>query len=357
MVSPPRHRVERVRLPVVFALVVGAVAVLAFTRFVPGPDEGVTDPAGDDGLEDGAPDGGVPQHEDPQDRAWLSGSAGPTVVDGSLEQWRGSPVEIAGYWADSNEGMVELWQLRPGEKYADWPHPMDVAIGAIDEHESWAEAAGGAYDDRWREALRNLADLRGDVQAPTYLRFAHESNGDWYPWRVDAESAEDFVASWRRFRSIQLEEYPDVQLVFNVNSESVGSRVDWRETFPGSEHVDVFSVDYYNQHPWVNTREDWEEAIEEIDDYGAPKGLEQHRRFAEDAGLPLAISEWSNNARKGDAPVFMEQLHAYLQEHAGDGPGEVIYEIHFNIDQDHNAWAVYPNTRMPRSAEVYRRLW
>jgi hypothetical protein len=350
MPTPARHHLERYRRPVVLALVVGAVVVLAVTQLVARPDR--------DGVELGAgPQGDVTEPEGSQERSWLSGSAGPTVVDGSLEQWRGTPVEIAGYWADSNEGMVALWQLQPGEQYADWPHPMDIAIGAIDEHESWADAAEGAYDDRWREALRNLADLRGEVPAATYIRFAHESNGDWYPWRVDADGAEDFVTAWRRFRSLQLEEYPAAQLVFNVNSESIGNRIDWRETFPGSEHVDVYSVDYYNQHPWVNTREDWDEAIEEVDDHGAPKGLEQHRRFAESAGLPFAIPEWSNNAHKGDAPVFMEEFHAYLQQHAGDGPGEVLYEIHFNIEQDDNSWALYPNTRMPRTAEVYRRLW
>jgi hypothetical protein len=354
MAMPARRRALRSWLPVVLTLVVGAVVVVAVTQVVRSFDRDV---AVSDEPEGGEPENGAPGSDRSQAATWLSGSAGPTVVDGSLEQWRGTPVLIAGYWADSNEGMVALWQLQPGDKYGDWPHAIDVAIGAIDEDDSWAEAAEGAYDDRWREALGNLAELRGGVQAPTYVRFAHESNGDWYPWRVDADSAEDFVVSWRRFRSIQLDEYPDAQLVFNVNSESVGSGVDWRATFPGSEHVDVFSVDYYNQHPWVNTRADWEAAIEEVDEYGAPKGLERHRRFAESAGLPFAISEWSNNAREGDAPVFMEELHAYLQEHAGDGPGELLYEVHFNIEQDDRAWAVYPNTRMPRSAEVYRQLW
>jgi hypothetical protein len=349
MATPARQQVERYRLPVVLALV-GVVVVLAVTQVITRSDRDVA-------ATGAAPEVGVTEPQGMQERLWLSGSAGPTVVDGSLEQWRGSPVEIAGYWADSNEGMVALWQLQPGEKYADWPHAMDIAIGAIDEHESWAEAAEGVYDDRWREALRNLAERRGEVRAPTYIRFAHESNGDWYPWRVDADSAKDFVAAWQRFRSLQLEEYPDAQLVFNVNSESVGNRVDWRETFPGSEHVDVYSVDYYNAHPWVNTSDEWDDSIEEIDDYGAPKGLEQHRRFAETAGLPFAISEWSNDARRGDAPVFMEELNAYLREHAGDGPGELIYEVHFNIEQDENAWAVYPRTRMPRSADIYRQLW
>lgn len=336
----------------VVALLVGAVLVSQLAGGAPtGSPQGEAGRSGGGGARSTSPasPGGA--------QAWLSGAAGPGAVDGSFAEWRDAPVDIVGTWVDTNEAMVHLWQLQPGEELGDWAGPLDVAVGAIGPDESWREAAAGAYDDRWRASLRGLRDLREDADGTTYVRFAHESNGDWYPWSVDAGSAEDFVEAWKRFRALQQEEFPESELVFNVNRESVGSGIDWRETFPGSEHVDVFSVDYYNQHPWVNSEDDWTASIEEVDRYGAPKGLLRHLEFAREVGLPFAVSEWSNNADIGDAPVFMEQMHAFFQEHAGSGPGELLYEVHFNIDQDDNSWALHPETRMPESAEVYRRLW
>ena len=33
---------------------------------------------------------------------------------------------------------------------------------------------------------------------PVFLRFAHEANGDWYPWHGTAANAADFRAAYRR---------------------------------------------------------------------------------------------------------------------------------------------------------------
>lgn len=288
---------------------------------------------------------------------WLSGSAGPGVVDGSFAEWRGSEVPVTATWADTNDAMVNLYELQPGAQFDGWEGHLDISVGAIGPDETWAEAAAGAYDDRWRQSLSNLETLRGDRDATTYIRFAHEMNGDWYDWGVDRTSAEDFVVAWHRFRELQQELYPEAELVFSVSSESVGTGMDWRDMFPGAEHVDLMGVDQYNQYPWVSTVEEWESSVLEVDQWGAPKGLVRHAEFAEQVGLPFSVNEWSNNASMGDSPVYMEQMHRFFQAYAGDGPGRLVYEVHFNIDQDDNSWAVHPETRMPESAEAYRQLF
>ncbi|MGX5655289.1 glycosyl hydrolase [Geodermatophilus nigrescens] len=288
---------------------------------------------------------------------WMSGAAGVGVVSGDFGEWRGRPVEIVGHWSDNNDDMVHLWGLQPGFELEDYVGPMDAAIGAIGEGETWAAAAQGAYDERWRQSLTNLRAIRLD-RGPTYIRFAHESNGNWYQWSVDATEVADFRAAWQRFRALQQEIYPESQLVFCVNRESVNTGVDWRETFPGAEYVDVYSVDYYNQWPWVGTAEEWAESMDDVDQFGGPKGLEGHRQFAESVGLPMAVSEWSNNAEFGDSPAFMRAMHDFFAEHAGDGPGEVLYEIQFNAEGYDDKFRVYgDNVLMPEAAEAYRELW
>lgn len=289
---------------------------------------------------------------------WMSGSSGDGIVNGDFAVWRGRDVDIAGTWSDNNENMTEMWQFQEGFDFAEWDGPMDVAIGAIGPDENWADAAAGAYDDRWRASLTKLRDLWSERSGTLYVRFAHESNGNWYPWAVNRGEEEAFKAAWQRFRGLQQEIYPESQLVFCVNRESVESGLDWRDTFPGAEYVDVMSVDYYNQYPYVATALEWQESLDDYDQFGGPKGLERHREFAESVGLPLAISEWSGNADNGDSPAFIEGMYDFLRAHGGTEAGEVLYEILFNVAGYDEKFMLYGDgVRMPESAETYQRLW
>jgi hypothetical protein len=288
---------------------------------------------------------------------WLSGASGTGAASGAFGTWRGRPLEIAGHWSDNNRDMVHHWGLTAGFEWADYDGPMDVAIGAIGPGESWGQAANGAYDDRWRQSLTNLRAIRGD-RGQVFIRFAHESNGDWYPWSVDAGEVQAFKAAWARFRGLQQSLYPEARLVFNVNRESIGSGVDWRQTFPGAALVDVHSVDYYNQWPAVTTAQEWAASLDDVDQWGAPKGLEAHRAFAESQGLPMAVSEWSANADFTDSPAYIEGMYDFFRTHAGSGPGDLLYEILFNVDGYDRKFYMYGDgIRLPRSAGAYQRLW
>ena len=339
----PRLRVQRVT---VLAAVMAAVGLLGAAFVVLQPSDPVP-------LEQSADPVFSPAGP------WLSGASGQGVPSGEFGRWRGRAVEIVGTWADNDEAMVEQRTLQPGNEYGDWEGALDVAIGAFSgEDDTWADAADGEYDRRWRQALRVLEDLRGDRAGPTFIRFAHEMNGNWYPWSVGADDAAAFVDAWRRFRDLQEEIFPEARLVFCVNRESVDTGMDWRDFFPGAEHVDVMAVDYYNQNPYVDTDQEWDRSLLEKGQWGGPKGLEQHRLFAESVGLPLAVPEWSGSADEGDSPAFIRGMHDFFDEHAGDGAGELLYEIQFNIDKNDLNWLLFGEyTRMPESAEAYRSLW
>jgi hypothetical protein len=288
---------------------------------------------------------------------WASGAS----VDGDVDDfaaWRGSPVEITGTWADAQTSLqVQLPQLRAGEEFGDWDRDLDIAIGAIGDGETWAAAADGDYDSRWRRSLTNLERLWGDRPGTLYLRFAHEMNGDWYPWAVTAEDRDDFITAWRRFRDLQQEVFPASRLVFCLSRESVDSGIDWRETFPGAEYVDVLGVDYYNQYPYVDTKQEFDATASETDEWGGPKGIQGYQDFAREQGLPLAFPEWGGNATEGDAPAFIYGMYEFFAREGGDGAGQVLYEIVFSIPGYDGAFEMYPETEMPNSAEQYRQLW
>jgi hypothetical protein len=228
--------------------------------------------------------------------------------------------------------------------------------GAL-EGETWSDAAAGRLDERWETSLTELARVRGDAPGTTYIRFAHEMNGNWYPWAVQPTETADFQTAWSRFRALQEQLLPDAQLVFCVNRETAVGGLDWRELFPGADQVDVLSVDYYNNFPYVDTAQAWKASLEDVDAQGAPKGLEAHRRFAEQAGLPLAVSEWSGMAGQGDSPAFIEGMHAFFEEHAGNGAGDLLYEVQFNEVMSDRQFVLFPAHDMPDSSVTYRDLW
>ncbi|MPQ97960.1 hypothetical protein GB931_08490 [Modestobacter sp. I12A-02628] len=288
---------------------------------------------------------------------WLSGVSGPGSITGEIGQWRGRPVEVSSTWVDNNDAMVRLTQLQPGGELDGYDAPLDVAVGAIGDGETWAGAAAGDYDDRWRESLTNLKGIWGDRTATMYIRFAHEMNGNWYDWKVTEDDAEDFRAAWIRYRALQQEVFPESQLVFSVNRESVDTGIDWRETFPGAEYVDVLGVDYYNNFPYVADADDWASSLDDVDEFGGPKGLDQHLAFAKSVGKPLVVSEWSGNADAGDSPAFIQGMYDFFSKHGGTGPGQLLYEVQYNVGNDDGRWLLYGDTRMPESAALYRELF
>lgn len=291
---------------------------------------------------------------------WKSGGAGgAAVANGTFAGWRGRAVDIVGTWADNPIAQVELWQLQPGFEYAHgkWDGDLDIAVGAIGAGETWAQAATGAYDARWRQSLTNLKRLWGTRPGLLYIRFAHEMNGGWYAWKVNKVDAPHFKAAWIRYRALQKEILPAAKLVFSVNRETSGTDVSWTSYFPGAAHVDVQAVDYYNHWPHVTTQAQWDAALLDYDAVGAPKGLQRHLEFARSVGLPLALSEWASNADQGDSALFMRNLFAYLHEHGGAGPGQVLYEVLFNVDVEERRWALHPATRQPLAAAAYQATW
>jgi mannan endo-1,4-beta-mannosidase len=107
----------------------------------------------------------------------------------------------------------------------------------------------GALDDyvhRWATEIRAWGST-------AFVRFAHEFNGDWYPWTpAGGTSARAYAKAWRRLHDIfSVEQVDNVKWVWAPTV--VGSRAltDW---YPGDRYVDVLGVDGFNwgaSVPWT----------------------------------------------------------------------------------------------------------
>jgi beta-mannanase len=271
---------------------------------------------------------------------WHSGASGDEANTGTFGSWRGSPVTIIGTWNDTTDA-VERAQASVGEISQHYHGDMDVSVGGLQSQgagETWAQAAQGKYLDRWTEIVKNLAAARRGAKGVTYVRFAHEMNGDWYDWKVGTKDVDDFKKSWRMFHDLLKKEFPQAQLVFSPNSASHnGIGID--QIWPGDDLVDVVGVDFYDGWPRFNDQATWDQHYNDHELGNSPVGIGAWLDFAKSHHMGLSFPEWGLNPAAGntDNPFFIKAMHDFFAKHAagqGDPSGRVLYDIYFNCEVD-----------------------
>lgn len=110
------------------------------------------------------------------------------------------------------------------------------------------EITSGQWDtylDAWIAGLKSWQSKYPSNQTPTVLlRFAHEFNGNWYPWGNDPNGLR---AAWRyvhaRFAAAGVS---NVEWVWCANNVNVDSYNDVSRYYPGDDVVDWTGLDGYN---------------------------------------------------------------------------------------------------------------
>lgn len=304
---------------------------------------------------------------------WFSGQSDTsTTKDGSFAAWRNRPVEIGGNWGSSENAAdaIEspMWSISAGNPYANTPR-MDYAFGALLAGENWASAAAGGYEGRWRAQLQRLKTAWDGGRLPSnlFIRFAHEMNGNWYPWSVPPGQEANFKTAWIRFYNLKQAYFPGAQLVwcpnagssYNYGGAGIAAGVD--KLWPGDAYVDVVGIDTYNRDPWVNSASAFNAKM------SGNQGMESFRLFALQHGKPLAICEWSNSGVNnggggGEAPVFIQLFYDWLTTHGSQtpAPGKVLYEVLFNVPGYGDHYTFFPEgleSGNTETARQYRTLW
>jgi hypothetical protein len=173
--------------------------------------------------------------------------------DGSASDGKASPFAIAHWWQawGATRGNSSTWSpdllestvAHGSTPFVSWepkdndapntnPFPLgDIARGKFDP-----------YIDTWAVGAREYG-------RPFLLSFAHEMNGDWYPWSVGVHgnTAEDYVAAFRHVRGrFALAGVTNVQWVWTVNSDLASKFAEPLSAYPGPEFVDWIGIDVYN---------------------------------------------------------------------------------------------------------------
>ena len=173
-----------------------------------------------------------------------------SVLKSSAEKYGVNPCVILTFigWGDrpfadnlkdiqtiKDSGAIPMITLEP------WFNPSQEAV-------SLQDIASGKED----VVIEELAAMLKQVGIPVFLRFAHEMNGDWYPWSgaKNAENGGDYINAYRRVHDIITSSATGTSIswVWGINAEDRPKK-DWNDPmsyYPGNDYVDAIGIDGYN---------------------------------------------------------------------------------------------------------------
>lgn len=116
--------------------------------------------------------------------------------------------------------------------------------------------SSGSYDKYLHEA----AAIAKSWGKPLMIRFAHEMNGNWYPWGASSTTStansSSYVSAYRHVVDVfRGDGVQNVKWVWSPNVQE-GAKYQMAPYFPGDEYVDYVGLDGYN---WgTNNGETWQ---------------------------------------------------------------------------------------------------
>lgn len=187
--------------------------------------------------------------------------------------------------------------------------PFDPDGPTIDQPEyALANIIRGDFDgyiDSWANGLMTFGQ-------PVYLNFAHEMNGNWYPWGVGVNGNQpgEFVAAWRHIHDRFTQAgATNVVWVWTPNEmyEDVPASVE--AVYPGDDYVDWFGMNGFNWGADIHwescdCQSAWRTFAEIFDiTYGRLTAL---------ADKPIMIGEVASSEVGGDKAAWISQ--AFLDD-------------------------------------------
>jgi hypothetical protein len=182
--------------------------------------------------------------------------------------------------------------------------------------------------------IRDFALRMKSIGKAVFLRFAHEMNGDWYPWSGARIGGAKYRRLFRHVRRIFDEAGAgNVRWVFSINAENVPQGNDFALCYPGDRYVDYIGLDGYN---WGATQA-WSR-WRSFKDIFSGIYRDVVRRYKK----PVILSEFSSTSVGGDKALWI-----------GEALEEIKYMpavkgfILFNVDKETD-WRFPPDTASGR---------
>jgi hypothetical protein len=208
---------------------------------------------------------------------------------------------------------------RGGIPYLTW-EPWDWRRGTNQRTYQLQSITSGRFD----AYLRRSAVTIGAYEGPVLLRFAHEMNGDWYPWSeaVNGNRPGEYAEAWRYIHDLFAEQgVTNVLWVWSPNVEYEGS-LPLDGLYPGNAFVDVIGVDGYNfgtSQRWSS----WQWPADLFDPtFATVRALSQGQ-------IPLMLGEVASSEVGGDKAVWIDAFFTWM-----DAQADLEAFVWFHLDKE-----------------------
>jgi hypothetical protein len=148
---------------------------------------------------------------------------------------------------------------------------------------------------RYDEYIRESAQAAREWGRPIFVRFAHEMNGNWYPWGrgVEGNNSYRFRAVWRRVvRIFRTQGADNVEWVWSPNVNT-GGELPFRDLYPGDAWVDWVGFDGFN---WA-LRGEWNSFTDIVDN--------TYDEIAKLTKRPMIVAETGSSESGGDKAAWV----------------------------------------------------
>lgn len=175
----------------------------------------------------------------------------------------------------------------------------------------------GDLDDyllSWAEGIKSL-------DYPVAIRFAHEMNGDWYPWSEAANGNRrgDYVKAWRHLHDLfRTAGASNVTWVWSPNVQWDDNNPPLETLYPGDEYVDWLGLSGYYGTGYFSDYRSFDEIFDET--------IDEMRTFSE---RPLVITETAAADDNGRKVEWIEETFQLLPRHR-----DIIGVIWFEVDKE-----------------------
>jgi len=258
-----------------------------------------------------------------------AGMAAATEIDATSRLVNEQPSIILGYKDFLQSAPIadlDAVTTRGAVPMITW-EPWNASVGgAVQPSYTLAAIAGGGFDAYIRQWGLDLA-VWGK---PVMLRFAHEMNGDWYPWSesVNGNKPGDYVRAWKHVHDvIAAAGASNITWVWAPNGGGPGNMA---EMYPGDTYVDVLGLDAYN---WGTTQtwSSWQAPDAIFGTY-----LAQLRTIA--PGKNILVTETASTETGGSKADWITALVPYLKAQPN-----VTGFFWFNLNKETN-WRINSST-------------
>ncbi|MFH1395240.1 MAG: glycosyl hydrolase [Candidatus Omnitrophota bacterium] len=162
---------------------------------------------------------------------------------------------------------------------------------------NYKELLEGKYDPY----INEFAEKIKNIKKPVFLRFAHEMNGNWYPWSGTKISKELYIKMYRYVHKLcKKAGANNVKWIFSINAEDVPKEKNnyFLNYYPGNRYVDYVGIDGYN---WGNTYS-WSKWTAFKDIFKKP-----YKEITAKIHKPVIIAEFSSADTGGDKGVWIKE--------------------------------------------------